>query len=509
MKKVSTLCFILFIIQSSWFAQTKNYATHTGAESSSEMVGIGGCTFYAITIVPIKQTCKGSMYFVGNNLFGKEMFRILLTSGDWPANPRLFVTNDQHVIVSGGSRTEACDIGSADFDVKKFDTLGNVIWQLNVPYEVVDLIKMPDSTFYVVTPDKLYRCDNNGIFISSFDVANFNIQRACFFSPNKIFLSGFDQSGFKCKLVDTLGAFLSESPFAGPTKLYSGKMKSSYALDKATVLQLNENGIVLNKISIGSTSFESLSISNDSLFICGRDSGSHPFYMITDLQLQVLFTSSGNIENASVTGIYRGLNNKINLALTAFAGKSPSNSYSDFMQTDAFGPVNAASDIGVTGFTVVGGPVYGMYNGSGIRATLNAVVTVKNFGLDTVRSFVLNHYGYASGFYFWLTGLNKSYSISISPGGSITVPTGTFFTSPFLQSMPSYWQTYTLDVCINTSVPNASPDIDVTNDFLCNTITALPVSTREEDRQDAGISIFPNPASNQMSIHAAEKITVV
>jgi hypothetical protein len=159
------------------------------------------------------------------------------------------------------------------------------------------------------------------------------------------------------------------------------------------------------------------------------------------------------------------------------------------------------SDIGVVGFSNLNTALLGKGNGSMfITPYITADVNVMNFGSDTVKSFYLNYYSYIN------TGISPCYILlhkfvntAINPGGSLTVPTGTFYAQPFGASTFTASQ-IKQNICIFTTVPNASNDINIDNDAFCDSVLFTVTGLNENALLAHNIQVYPNPSSSGFTI---------
>lgn len=238
---------------------------------------------------------------------------------------------------------------------------------------------------------------------------------------------------------------------------------------------------------------------NDTFFIAGQTTFSRPVYTMLDSNLNVLFQTISNVENAICTGITLS-SNKINIITWGTSGTYPSQSFTGFFQTALKGNLDSKPDIGVTRVISVDS-LYFPYGSQSWQPGLNSSVTVRNFGVDTVKSFHLNYYEKTGGTSYCLIGLNKLYNVIVPPGDSVTVLTGSFYSILNLSSVPLN-QTVVFTICINASVPNSMNDIDVTNDFACAQIKLIPVGIKENAWLSNNVKIYPNPSDGEVAVNS-------
>jgi hypothetical protein len=105
--------------------------------------------------------------------------------------------------------------------------------------------------------------------------------------------------------------------------------------------------------------------------------------------------------------------------------------------------------------------------------------------------------------------LHKQFDVTIAPGNSATVATGLFYL-PFVSS--AYIGTLTTiaySLCVHTSVPDSLNDIEISNDFACGTFPVRVTGIDENSLETNPVELFPNPASDQITISALRKISSV
>jgi hypothetical protein len=241
---------------------------------------------------------------------------------------------------------------------------------------------------------------------------------------------------------------------------------------------------------------------NDSVFAVAENANGQPSYLLFRNDLSVLYSYTGNVTHTHPTGIAV---NGGTIHLIAEATSQPaSHVFTSYFSSGLTGQLGAKQDIGVTGFTVVqAGHQLSGYTPIGL---INLDATIRNFGTDTVHSFMLNHYRMISGNSYCLIGLNKLYSVLVPPGDSVVVRTGTFFTAQFNNYSPS--SPYQYPLCLYTSIPNQQSDNKADNDASCAIVTLLPTTLREDQQQD-GIRVYPNPSTGAFVIRGDARLQVI
>jgi hypothetical protein len=476
--------------------QIINHAYHTGIENSYRMVGINDKSYYLY-----QESFGNKIQLSGNDQNGARLFEVTVNYVSYVNNVNLVKTADNHLLASSGTLSKNCDSGGLYYTMVKLDTLGNIVWKISLTRKIQFLLPWPDGSIYFVSNTVLVHYSGTGQYISEFPLPwGFN-SGMIRLNNGHILLAQKDNAGERLKEIDTAGVVIvdvASPPVSHMTQTASGDL---YALSGVNFIKLNAQYSVANTTSTTVTPSVGIldyKIRNDSVFACGYGISSTPHYLILDSQLNPIHQSTTNLENGYCTGVYLSPNGRVNL-ISTWATAPNLNSYLGYFQVGLTGNLDAIPDIGVTNVQIHHvSSSFGYYYR---LAKFEGTATVKNFGSDTVYSFRLNHNGGWMGIcpYHW--GLNKLYNITIPPGGTISVPTGTF-ESRFKGAQPSD----TLNIALSTSVPNGQNDANAENDVAYTTIVLTGI---EEISPTTQLKVFPNPVHNAVTVSCDGRITEI
>jgi hypothetical protein len=498
-----------FLFFSAWglvlSGQTYNHAHHTGTETTFNMVGINSKSFYIEKSTAIGSCCNDSMRLVGLGADGNVIFRTRLVNGPEFNAARVVSTYDNHLLTVCHTHMYGCDTGGERNHISKVDTSGNRIWNFTLDGYVGFLLPLPGGSFYLHRGSELYLYSSAGqsLSVSSFSISG--IQSAIRLQSGNILVCN-NYNGAWVRILDSLGMEVSAQPVSiapvsltvSPDHHFFGivgndieKYDSTFAFVNSTANNLPVNHKITTFI-----------YRNDSIFATGQTGySSQPVYYLLDSDLNLLHQSSTNIENVNCTGINR-VNNKINI-ISWGNSVVTGNSFSGFFQTSVTGNLNAKYDVGILQQDFVGQQVYRSLSPIDFQGIVNLDVTVKNFGTDTVKSFRINATGIYGVFGPCFAGINKAYYATLPPGGTITVNTGTFYTSSFSYGSLNSDKSKDFNVCVFTTVPGGMNDVDVTNDDQCSYTQLIPVGLTENAGFESAIKIFPNPSFGEVAITCA------
>jgi hypothetical protein len=507
-KLIILLCSATGIIS----AQSFNQAHHLGSERTFEMACINSKSFYLEKSLQIPRCCNDEINLVGTGKDGNEIFRTVIASGAYMDRNGIAVTVEENLLVFAGTQMKGCDYPGIKYNLAKIDTNGALLWNLPMSRKIKCIIPKPDGSFYLIIDDSVFKYTSQGYYSSKFGPGISNINSAILLSNQKILFNYTSGSAFRFRISDSLGGQVKDT-LAGANL---GKMALTHTGDivghSGTQLRKYMPSLILNSTTGGTIptgySLNSFTVKNVSVFAAGKTSSSRPYYMIFDGGLNLTYQSSSNVEKAEATGITVNNNNKVNVITTGSTQIAPSNSFTGFFQTEIQGNLDSKPDIGVTR-VVFSDTLYFPQGSSLWYPSINATVTVRNFGNFTTNSFRLNCFAKTGGTSYCLVGLNRFFTANISPGDSVTVTTGSFFTEPFNLSFVPTGQSVTYSLFVNTSVPDLMNDIDVTNDHSYHPIKLIPVGLNENAGQSNNVKIYPNPSSGDVTITSSVRINSI
>lgn len=509
----------LILYAQSLISQNLNIAGHDGIDKTGGMVSINSKVFY---LGSSENYCCGyGIYLQGMNSDGDTIFKIGLPS-TFQVNyfGRIIKTNDNAILVNHYA-VKSCDQSGHKDYITKVDTNGVVLFNATIQgtatvggfsRTINDVTQHPDSSYYLVSSTDLYHYSSTGQFISKITTSLTNIVLVKALTNGKLFVSGNLNGNNTNVIMSDSGIVIVQqacSNFAvkvieTPTNIFVRTSASTLEKYDSSLTLLSSFAFTNNT----QYSVYDYTLQNDSIFITGFNmSVGKLYYGILDDNFNVNHISLSNYKGFYPTGIAHSNTNKINVITTGNSNVSTQYKFSGFYQFPIPGGYSSYSDIGVVGLSNLNTSLLGKGNGSmWITPYITADVTIKNFGTDTVKSFYINHYAYIN------TGispcnflLHKMNNVNILPGGTVKVPTGIFYAKPFPASTFKANE-IKLNVCIFTTIPNASNDIEIDNDSYCDSVLFTVTGISEKSLLEQSIQVYPNPSSGGFTIDSDVEI---
>jgi hypothetical protein len=443
----------------------------------------------------------------GLDIKGQTIFTTPLPGVDINTVERLIVTKDKCLSLIGSGLN--CDLMFSPVNrnfLIKMDTNGLIKFQSIIqPYSerFVDLTQHSDSSYYIVSDSILYHYSKSGIFMSKLNTGLKGIKSAIFLNNGNLLISGRLNNVIKNIEMTTSAVIINQQNSGNLfSKFIQTPAGNIFGLTLANSLEsITPN---LNTISSSSTAINSniklqdFTTRNDTIFLTSYNSNSNtPSYIVSDQNFNILYqTPASTYKNIVPTGISISKNNKINIIAK---GTSLIPGYLSFTSNYQFpftGNFVSKQDIGVISFSVVSQSTpYQFSNGLTIQCNLN--VTVKNFTNDTIKNFYLNHEGFYT--FCQTVSLHKFYDTIILPNSTVNVKTGNFYIE-ISENRP--------DLCVYTTVPNSSNDIQVNNDGFCMSVAVILDITKKTTQDDV-LKIFPNPFNGVMNFASDHEISKI
>ena len=518
MKKV--IGYLLVVLTSVASAQNLNVARHRNLDVPTNIVSINSKSYFGEMI---GTCCQDSLNIVGvsNSLQTFFKTKLVFFGSSWNTPKKIITTRDKGVLLFGRLNA-ACDIMTFKDFIAKTDTLGTVAFQTTLSPQsfsinnlLCDITECNDSSFIAIqkSGSSLAHFSKAGLFNGFTNTTFGGMNAIATLTSGNLIING--RIGGVLKNVETTlnNVIVNQQNTSNIlTKIVQSPLGDIYGLDSTGVLiQHNASLTALNNSTVGlgaNAKIRDFVIKNDSIYCAGTTSPSNTaFYSVLNSTLGVLYVSQSSYKNVYPNGITVNNKNKVNIVTYGTSTKNIPMSFSSIYQMAKSGAFQSKYDIGVIGFSAITST---NYNGGAqpvIKFDLN--VTVQNFGLDTVRSFYLNHFSIAT---FCAYVFHKYYSVMIPPNGVISVPTGTFYTRDLsVASGVTPNIIYKNELCINTSVPNFENDIEINNDAFCDSVEVAPVGIYENIISKNNFKIFPNPFGNFLSIESdlvIEKIII-
>lgn len=495
-------------------AQNLNVAYHSYSDYASNLVSINSKYFYSERV--FSAVFGDSTYLVGLNSDGTKIFRLHLAYYQAQSVVKIQKTLDNCLWVVGNS--SVCDTKSnAKNFIYKVDTNGVIKFQTTIPVSgwpdfFSDGFQHPDSSFYLVSDSALIHYSKGGQFISKVPGGLRYPNSAVLLNNGNIFVNG-QSINFVLRNME-----ISISGIAVNSQNASSDYKLSVLASNGTIYGMGgglvekTNALLQTTNSTSTTlnpdiSITSFAVKNDSVFFAGRLMSSKiAIYGVLDQNLNPLYMSQAVYKNVYPTGITIDNQNKINIIAPASSTLNQIVSFTSFYQFPITGNFLSTPDVGVKSYSVI----YAGYNASQSTAILNLKVMVQNFDADTVKSFYLNHDG--TSLFCGYRGFHKLFNTVISPYGSVAIETGDFqiplSSYNYAGTIPTTaGDTFTLNVCLFTTVPNQKSDSDISNDRSCQILQVTVTSINENTLSDVNaFKIYPNPFNNKISIEGDVEI---
>ena len=505
------LLFSLFAA-STFFAQVNSRAGHdAGIMNVSNIVNIHSRCYY---VDNGRQDCCGGQARINClNSTGNLVFKDTIPSG-WMWNiPRKLIRTLDNRLLLLEYHFYSCDVGPEAYRIVKLDTNGAVLFsqfvyvsstQSSQNYaSVKDIAQHPDSSFYMILSgaDGLVHYSKTGQFLS-YTSTGISPQNSILALSNGHLL--INTNGMNTEIT-TSNSQISQQISAGVSKFVESASGFIYGLTSAgSLVKYTASLTATASITPTTLAIADLAERHDSLFITGTNTVSNtPFFMMLDQNLAVLSQGTSVYTHIRPAGL--ALNGQ-NAAVCAIAS-STTGTFMTFDCTFQF-PVSAPAfqptgDVGVIRTSVISstfspGPPY--QGTAPIMPEYNLKVTVKNFGSSPVHSFWLNN----TGWYDECTYFHKLYNMTILPGDTTVVQTGSFFGPAFTVPVPSQaGAVYHTQICMFTTVPDSLVDMKIDNDVHCDSIPATGIvvaGIRENKVNSIDIALWPNSFSDQLHI---------
>jgi hypothetical protein len=380
------------------------------------------------------------------------------------------------------------------------------------------LLPKSNGTFYLVRADSIFHYNSNAQIITKWSAAlGTMIHGATSLNNGKLLVSYYNGTADRLQQLDTAGVSINDVPFGGPVKnLMQAPNGGIFGVSGGLIQKLNSG---LTSVASSTAAFSnSLAVStiyfsNDTLYAAGNGPSDEPHYYLFDTLLNLQFQSPTNLESVVPTGICLASDNTLRIitygsSTTAYSTAHTFSGYFKKTKTDTW---YGAKDVGVVNVQITSQqatPVNVMSSTpSHYAIQLQGIVTVKNFGPDTIHYFRLNTWASSGGITYCLFGLHQGYTSVLAPGATIAVPTGTFNTP--LVSIASVPANGIINgtLCIYTSVPDSTNDFELRNNELCSQITvSVDITSLHEINVASGVHIAPNPTHSELNIRAETSI---
>lgn len=515
--RIFLLIYLTCLLAGGLISQNLNVAEHLGVDKSSELVSINSKSYYLSTT---EQGCYSSVAsLVCINDSGRILAKHSFGTYGLTFFGRLIKTNDNALLFNGAS-TNSTDTGPYDNLVVKMDTNGTVLFQYTQPAgdfypEILGITQHPDSSYYLSGKYSITHLSKSGQFIP-FSVPGF-IQNSAVLalSNGNILFHGMVNSSLRKNVIVTpTGSIIAQQTCSNkiikfveyPNCILA--LTSAGSIEKyASNMSLQSNSaLALNPLNYQIKDFTTR---NGSIFVCGTTANNqNPFYAVLDSTFTINYQTTAVYKGIKPTGISITKRNTINIVTTSSTEKSPLYTFTSVYRFKLTGTFHSTYDIGVIGFSNANAHMFGNgSSGSWLTPYMEMDVIVKNFGMDTVKSFYINYYAFIGGISYCYILLHKKVETTLTPGATMTVPTGTFYGQPGIvfQSGGDFGQ-MKRNICLFTSVPNQCNDIDISNDAFCDSVLFTFTGIETGNIAAERVEVFPNPFKSTLTLKSDVEI---
>ncbi|WP_317897036.1 T9SS type A sorting domain-containing protein [Aurantibacillus circumpalustris] len=504
MRKFLPLVFLLLSLQ-SLISQNLNSASHTQIDKVGNIVSINSKCYY---LKEVENCCGRDVRVIGIGENGVSFFNTSLNYYDGYLN-KIMRTADNHLLFYGIDR-QACDVSGLKDFIVKIDTNGALIFKMYLQSNWVNsqyisvIAAAQDSSFYLASDGVLEKYSASGQYILSTLPGVNNIKSICSLINGNLIIHGkINNANVNVEYNPLNDVIINQQNTAFIISKFEKTANGNFvALSVSgelirydSALNFISQATVLTNSNISISDFTTR---NDSIFVTGTQAVSNfPFYGVLNSGFNLLNYSQPAYKGIHPSGIAVTNKNKINIVTNSSA-----NSYVTFTSLNHFAIYDGFScqqDIGVVGVkglnSIIKHPAMYKY-----MPIADIEVVVKNFGADTVSSFFLNSYFVGTHCPFVL---HKYYPVSIAPGATVSLQTGTFEINAYFISTPvsSPGSIVKVKTCLFTTIPNASNDINIDNDAFCDSVLFTVVTgLKENTLLTPNIQIYPNPSDAGFTI---------
>lgn len=497
MRKI-LLFYCLYCLIGAINSQNLNIARHDGVDRVGNMVSINSKCYYWQAY--FSNCCSYSGNIVAMNDDGSQVWKKSLQFDEYNTPKKLIKTADKSLALL--ILSEGCDTGPRINHICKVDTLGNALIQCSVG-AISDFICHPDNSFYLTLGNSVLHYSQFLQPISQLTTALTTINSISSLSNGNLLLNGSIGTQLNNLEITTSGSVVTQHTCSAAVLEFKPTIGS-------VLIARNSQGVLesydsyLNPLNNSGFSVNDYVIRNDSIFVVGNAaSPDNLFYKILDLNFNLIQQYSVPYPNIYPTGMRINNHNMVDVITLGLSTPVPSMPFSGFYQFPINGGFVSKSDIGITALKTISASFSYNY-GSQYNGLMNLDVSVKNYGNDTIHTFYLNFYAH---YFLCYILFHKSYSTTILPGATVVVNTGGFQIQPF--NYPSPPATLLYQVCLFTSIPNESNDINVMNDAFCDNISMINTGINESTAIDQIVKIFPNPFNESLNIQSDFQIKTI
>jgi hypothetical protein len=504
MNKIYFLVFFSLVVFTK--AQTFSFADHRGQESSGNMIAINNKVYYTTNIFRIDGCCNDSIFIIGRNGQGSEVFRKFVYSGPFLNSYKVKKLSNNQLLVHVKSEFTNCDEYSDNSTFMLCDTLGVSTWTFHTSRTMADAAPSVNGGFVLFSSDSIFHFTAQGNLFGAMPHGLGAINSVLEYSTGLYVASVQTPGGARLRKFNAQCQLISDVPTAiGIGDLQKSADGGIIGISGTQAIKYSPNFGLLHTSAIANNTIYCIATRGDSVFAGTRNQNAEPAYVLLDSAFSIQHTSATNFKNMVPRGISVSSDNAVNVIYYAYknaidytvlGGPINRSAESGFFKTKINGNIFGKYDIGVKRIEITSNYA-DMFSGFPRKAITNAKVTVFNYGADTVRKFNLNLFLGTGGINYCQFGLNRTFTGLLLPGDSISVITGTFTSRVWSDVSSPSQANYTF--CVFSSIPNTTNDINISNDAACVGASYLPVSTGIENRLESE-KLYPNPVANELHI---------
>lgn len=520
-KNTKKFAFLLAVLAISRLTAQTATAFHDYYESAGSFARCGSNLIFNSFSILNSFTNK---CFVSGLQNGSFSFRNTVSKHETTVIADMIRTFENRIVYIGSAHgCDYSDTTQLNF-ISCLDTLGNYIFDRSykdsatMNWMWIDGYKQirqyPDSSFFVITDSSLCHLDKSGILLSQKKIP-FGTTAFCITQKNSFVLTRWNYQGpIQICEIDSAGTLLKQdttsftfSKIVCRGAYYYGLTTTGYIFRYDSSLKL----ITSSQVAQGTRKINDFSLINDTLFCAAFHANGTLSFLTLDTGLMIVQSFDAGYSNVSPQKILCSegsvflLNDENNIP-----DHNPAISVLELFKSNLQHKVSR--DIGVVQMQLDSA-----YTTTFTTGTVSVVtyftnyyrmnVWIRNFGSDTVRSFVLNHKPSASpicGVVYY----SQYFPLTLAPGQVIKV------TTPFITSdggacqCPAPTANYPVTIpsaCFWTSVPDNQCEKDHSNDELCATVTyTATVGVQELARMAGPLKVYPNPFEGHIIVEAGD-----
>lgn len=385
-----------------------------------------------------------------------------------------------------------CDVGPFVYFLEKADSTGQVLWTQTIHDQAVFIKEASDSTIYLYANSKIVHYDSNGDSIGNFTLPGNYFTNAIALGNYYLIQNLFDS----IKVVDLGGILLNSNSLKFNINQHITLNDTTIFLANDTsIIKVNQHLQILNQYTYGGqyNYARDLKIIDNQVWLVRNNI---PLLYQFDLNLNLLDTI--NFTTFMDTAlIVEKIVDKDSLHFYAIC-KENNHSLIKTLSKSNYSSTPAFQDASIYHVRCdsTQGQIYNIPGTSLYYSNLSArfFVSVKNNGLHALDSLWINAYLNQNSFMCAPTSYSKKFVLNIQPGDT---------TELFIGWVTKYfsYSTNQIQICFYSSSPNSLQDLDPMNDSLCSSyLISNAVYVGAEEIEHNKIQVFPNPASNRITI---------